>query len=306
MLKKSFIMVVFGLLAACSAEETLPQIVDDVTSIEEERRVGSLLAQFKHPRGERDEGLTVHAQFLDVRGVQLDSALESLEVWTPDVHLDVASCSLRTPARYASTAGADQFRLDLLDVGRIRVEGPAQSIELEARRLPDLLSAFSGVIYGTEQGFGERRLLDYAPASSYRFSAPGYGVTGGFSVEMFAPEPLHIAEVSRRDVRYHSTARLTLGSDIELGWNMADSGERADIFIDVSTGYGPDRARLKCRAEDDGFFTIPAGMLDQLLDETATLEVSMRRVHTLNVDIKGLDVSEFIIATTDEITVVFD
>lgn len=301
-------ILLLSFVAACSTDDTLPEIAvnADVDAVQEARRVGGLLAQYKHPRGAENQGLVVHAQFLDVRGVRLDSALESLEAWMPDFGLEVSSCKLRIPERYNPGSSAGQIRLDLLDLGPIRIDGPTQTTALQARRLPDLLSAFSGVVYGTEQlpGVREKKLF-YFPSASYRFSAPGLGPTGGFSVELIGPEPLQILEVSRQDMRNANLASLSTHTDIELSWNAAAAHGNDDIFIDISTGFGPDRPRLQCRAADDGYFKIPSNALDALLDETLTLEVAMRRVTSSKVEIAGLDSSEFMMATADEITVSF-
>lgn len=297
-----------GFFAACSADEALPAITvnDDAGVAQEARRVGGLLAQYQYPREGQDHGLMVHAQFLDVRGVRLDSALESLEAWTPDFALPESSCLLRIPEWQGAGSAEGKIRLDLLDLGPIRIDGPTQTTALQARRLPDLLSAFSGVVYGTEQlpGVREKKLF-YFPQASYRFSAPGYGQTGGFSVELIAPEPLQIVDVSRQDMREENVALLRTRTDIELSWDAERVSGSDAIFIDISTGFGPDRPRLQCRAADNGYFKIPSDALDALLDETLTVEVAMRRVTSSQVAISGLDTSEFIMATADEITVSF-
>ncbi len=305
---KSLGILLLGFVAACSTDESLPEIaVADQDVAEEARRVGTLLAQYNYPRGEQAAGLIIHAQFLDVRGVRLDSALESLEAWTPDFDLAVSSCKLRIPERQTAGAVTGQIWLDLLDLGPIRIDGPTQTAALQARRLPDLLSAFSGVVYGTEQLPGVRdKKLYYFPSASYRFSAPGQGRTGGFSVELIAPEPLQIVDISRRDVRSSNVATVRAGTDLDIGWSGSQNAGNNDVFIDISTGFGPDRSRMQCRATDEGHFKIPFEALDSLLDESMTLEVSMRRVTSSNAEITGLDASHFMMAATDEITVNFE
>ena len=89
-------VILVGLpLAGCSTEESLPQLDVESAATADEKRAGSLLAEYAHPRGEQSDGVSVHAQFLDVRGVNYETALEALEVWSPEWQLDVDACSLR-------------------------------------------------------------------------------------------------------------------------------------------------------------------------------------------------------------------
>ncbi|MFU8802226.1 MAG: hypothetical protein ACNA8W_00315 [Bradymonadaceae bacterium] len=307
----------FGFLAACSSEETLAQIdLEEAPSSIDEQRTGSLLAEFHHPRQDREGGMSVHAQFLDVRGMPVEMAMEALEVWTPDRSLSAGSCRLRTPDWTKSPSHQGQVELHLLDVGLITIDSPTHRLRLEGRRLPDLLSAFSGVLYDMDQGIdAQGDPLDYHPFSLYHFHAPGVrdtGIqdtvlrgTGGFSVELIAPEPIQIVGVSHHDMSFASTLRLASGTDLILEWS-ADHHSTADVYIDVATGVGPDHPHLKCRADDEGTFTIPAPILEQLLDEVASVDITIRRVATMEVLVDGLDEAMFIMAASDEVTVIFD
>jgi hypothetical protein len=307
LLKTSATLVAASLLVACSSEESLPQIdVEDSPEAVLEQRAGSLLAEFHHPRQGRDGGLSVHAQFLDVRGMPVTMAMDALEVWLPDTRLEPASCRISTPSWAKPVAGYANLGLHLLDVGPITLDSPTHRLRLDGRRLPDLLGAFHGVLYDLDLGVdGAGESLPYFPLSRYQFHAPGLRETGPFAVALLAPEPIELYEVSHHHVGHDGLVRLPAGQDLVLRWST-DSLVAMDVYIDVATGVGPDHRRLKCRAEDDGSFVIPAVVLETILDETAGVDVTIRRVHSVEADVEGLDEARFTMAATDQITIVFE
>lgn len=293
------------LLAACSTEEPLPQFDVEGASPPDETRAGTLLAEYAYPRTGQGGGVSVHAQFLDVRGVNYATALEALEVWSPDWELDVDACSLRSDPG-AAQQHPDDIRLELLDVGPITVRGPREAIRLEARRLPDLLSAFSGVIYGTEQGFGSQPLrIGYDPGAWYSFQAPGRTHSGGFTVSMRAPKPIRIASVAGAALGAGRQTDIDFSRDVSIEWEPSSDATRSEtVFLHISSGFGPDRPRLTCRVDDDGSFTLPHSVIEQVAQDSPELELSLRRINAQPVDIDGLEASEFIFSTVDEVTVI--
>lgn len=293
------------LFAGCSTEESLPQLDVDSAAAPDETRAGTLLAEYSHPRGAGSGGVSVHAQFLDVHGLNYDTALEALEVWSPDWQLDVDACSLRSDMNVGQQHPSD-IRLELLDVGPITVRGPGEAIRLEARRLPDLLSAFSGVIYGTEQGFGTQPLrIGYEPGAWYSFGAPGRSLAGGFYVSMRAPRPIRVATVGGQPADEGRQVGADFTQDLTVEWQPA-FGDASDdtVFLYISSGFGPDRPRLTCRVDDDGSFTVPNTVVEQLSNDSAELELTLRRITSEQVDVDGLETSEFIFSTVDQITLV--
>jgi hypothetical protein len=308
------------LIAGCSTEESLPQVDVESAAPADETRAGTLLAEYAQPRGDRAGGVSVHAQFLDVRGVNYETALEALEVWSPEWQLGVDACSLRThPLRSGSGKHSDSgagdssaapypgdLRLELLDVGPITVRGPHDAIRLDARRLPDLLSAFSGVIYGTEQGFSSQPLrIAYKAGAWYTFGAPGRVGNGDFSVSIRAPRPIRIASVGTHLADEGSEFGVDFAQDIALEWQPTGEYASDDIvFLHISSGFGPDRPRLTCRLDDDGSFSVPAALIEQLSEDSAELELTVRRTNAEMVDIDGLEASEFVFSTVDEVTLV--
>lgn len=293
--------------AACSGEESLPQIdVDPKEAPATRTRTGSLVAEYAVPRGEAMRGLRVQAQFLDLQGFRTATALEALQGWSPDWELGVDACSLRSPVR-PTPEQASQMRLELLDVGPITVEGPRAAVDLHARRLPDLVSHFSGVIYGTDDGFGARPSVDYHPGADYRFAAPGGPTTDGFGVRLEAPRPARIVEVGGVPTGDAFAIEVRSDRDVEIYWSPTAGRPDQAIFLELSAGYASDQPRLICRVEDDGDFTLPRTVVSQVLDpETASASLSLRRIAAAQVEVTGLDRTEFILSTVDELTLVVE
>ena len=288
-----------GVLAGCSTEE--PHGSTPRNTSESTRAVsrGSLLAEFERTIAQDQRSFQLHAQFLDAQGVPVDTAMQALEVWSFDSSLDQDTCSLQRRTSAARRERTEQVDLQLLDMGAITVNGPEHTLRLEGRRLPDLSSSFSGVIYGLDEARPSPRSRPvYRPGELYTFEAPGRRSTGSFRVELRAPTPieLRLPAGQRRD---DGSIAWERGDDLELRWSSGRGSATDTVFFDVSTGVGPDALHLKCRLEDDGTFHLPFDVLEQLTRETSSLRIALRRVHTESVAIDGLDLSRFTLATVD-------
>lgn len=291
---------------ACTNDEPLSSPRSEEATDEERRRVGSLLAEFETVDGQEVPRVDVHAQFIDARGVAVDRAFDALDVWSSDGRLDRDACVMpnadgRLRARPASD---DNIRLDLLGVGPITVEGPSQRLQLEERRLPALVEAFSGVVYGTsdrQQANSSLNHLDYAAGAPYTFRAPGDRETGGFDVTLRAPERVRLEAVSGRVGSESGDVQLRRGRDLSIQWN-GGGDEQADLFLDLEAGAGPDAPRLKCRLEDDGRFTLPGELLTELAEETSRLGMTLRRVESKRVDVPRIEHAEFYLSASDQLT----
>ena len=288
-------LVLIGVMlasTACSVEEPLPPRDSSSDQAVTSSRTGTLLAEFEMAA---NGALQVHAQFLNATNVPADRALDALEVWTRDDALDRDTCSLESGLAFDGRSRSDRnMRLRLLNVGPITVQGPTDHLELQARRLPDLSSSFSGVIYGTDERRRERQasgpMLNYEPGTRYSFRAPGKGEMGGFHVELEAPSPIRLLSPTA-DVN-------AVDSGMTLRWTGASS-RGGDVFVDLDSGYGSERVQLRCRLEDDGRFTIPADLLEQVTEGRPHLDVAVRRVTSEPVDIDGLEASTFTLSTVD-------
>lgn len=292
-----------GLIAGCSTGEPLPPADGGETSPEERTRFGSIVAEFDQQSDGDISPARVDAQFIDARGVELRSALRALEVWRADGGLDRDSCrmldDLEADRRAHDRPDRPAAQLRLLSVGPISVDGPRHDLELRARRLPDLFSAFSGVVYGTERAPSDRSRPDllFEEDATYTFRAPGDGATGGFEVALEAPAPIRIRDVS--GLRADDRLSLSNGSDLRIRWNDAPEAT-GDVFLDLAAGPGPDHPRVQCRLEDDGAFSLPAEIPGEIARSSSSIDLTLRRVDTERVDVAGLDATEFVLTTADK------
>jgi hypothetical protein len=292
---------------ACTNDEPLTSPPGDETTDEERRRVGSLLAEFETVDDREAPRVDVHAQFIDARGVAVDRAFTALDAWSSDGRLDRDACAMPNSNQQLrrGTRRDNDIRLDLLSVGPITVEGPSRRLQLEERRLPALVEAFSGVVYGTsdrQQTTSSFDRLDYAAGAPYTFRAPGDREVGGFDVTLRAPERVRLEAVSGRVGSASGEVRLRRGRDLSIQWN-GSGDEQADLFLDLEAGAGPDAPRLKCRLEDDGRFTLPDELLTELADETSRLGMTLRRVESKRVEVPRIEHAEFYLSASDHLTV---
>lgn len=302
-------LLLTALTVGCSSGDTLAEpSVQSVDGEVVEERYGALLAEFVYPREWGAETVEVQAQFLDARGVAVESALDALEVWMPRRGLEMADCQFAAPAAPAGhgTESSEPVSLHLLDVGDITVVSPQERLELPPRRLPDLLSSFYGVVYGSEWSWdGEDNWVDYYPGVAYRFSAPGTSRVGGFDLWLNAPEPILLAAANGDELRDRSSVDVEGGQDLELIWDVSgfdDAG--VEVFIDLVAGYGPERTRLQCRADDNGAFTVPSSMI-RAFQAQGQVDLELRRVRRSEVAVDGLDSAHFHFVTTDRVELRF-
>lgn len=292
-------LIAAGLIAGCSSGDPLsePRDAGDDDATVLETSYGALSAQVQ-PRTESEQGpVDIQAQFLDARGVAVESALQALEVWVPHRGLEQGECR-RIERMDRVSADHQPVSLHLIDVGDIVVETTQQAMSIQPRQMPDLLSSFYGVIYGSEFSRGDDdAAVGYHPGELYRFSADGSSGVGGFDVAMEAPRPMVLVAANGEEIEHGQTVTVSSHQDLELVWESR-SDESGEVFIDLAEGGVADSARIQCRTDDDGAFSVPSDQLGQFGDD-ARMEV--RRVHRTGVDMEGLDDAEFYFATTDRI-----
>lgn len=296
-------LTVAVLLSACSNGDPIGEGDGDRSEPPlAEERYGALSAEFVYPRLGGDRGVQIQAQFLDARGVTTHSALEALEVWKPLRRAQLGEC-LVTGGQKRADAGDDKISLQLLDVGEIGVHSPRDQMVLQPRRLPDLLSAFYGVVYTSEWAGDDRDdILEYYPGAQYHFHATGTAQAGGFDVVLRAPEPVVLLAANGVEIRDRSVMTASVDEPLDLVWNVdGPARESTQIFIDLSTGFGPDQLRVQCHAEDLGAFSVPAAFLRELSELADGVDLEVRRVHRDQIAVDGLDEVAVYFATTDRV-----
>lgn len=283
--------------SACSVDDTVEAAPDGSEDALETHRTGLIVADF-----ERDQTV-VHGQFLDLYGISSETALSALDVWLPDPELTLDACSLRAPEAGQAHHG---FQINLLDVGPITIAFEDASVQLQGRRLPDLVRGVSGVVYGSEQGYEFDGVdVPHHPNLMYTVSAPGSADAGGFTEQIEAPEiPTLVgyagAVSSSPDVDLEA---LEYGRDLELRWIEASSGQGSALYLDVSAVNSSNTLRLACRLEDDGVFLIPGNVISQLAEDLDQLDITLRRIRGVDVHLEGLDQTELLFAATSRATV---
>ncbi len=289
-----------ALFVGCNSGESFSDHPDstgsDSTVVEES--YGALSAEVV---GGDDAEVKLQAQFLDARGVDVQSALDALEAGVPLRGLQQEDCRF-VDAEAQPGAQHDPASLHLMDIGTIEVETSQQSVEVQPRDLPDLLNAFHGVVYGSEWSEEETEAtVDYRPGEPYRFSAAGTTTLGGFEMVMTAPQPVVLVAANGEEIGEEAVLQVDRREDLELVWETSGS-EKGEVFVELRAGAGPNADRLQCRSGDVGAFTVPASMLDQF-SETAALE--LRRIHRSDVEVEGLDEMEVFFGSTDRVDLEF-
>lgn len=294
-------LLVAALAAGCSPGEPISEQQRDAGGEDDEfaqERYGALAVEAPADRAGEAADLDIQAQFLDARGVDVRSALQALEVWAPVRDLETGECRLEGEPGGAAADDHQPVSLHLLDVGDLQIEGAGDAARLEPRQLPDLLSSFYGVIYGSDwDDSAVETDLEYRPGQQYRFRAPGGEQTGDFDVAVQAPRPVVLAAANGRELYERDGVTVQRGQDLELVWET-DGTEDGEVFIDVAVGSTPYGTRVQCRTDDDGAFSIPA---DSLARFDSSTELELRRVHRTRADVEGLEEVDVYFSTTDHI-----
>ncbi len=283
-MKRLLLLTSLG-LAACGADETF-EIPESTQAVALESRVGSFLAEYESD----SETAQIHAQFLLTRGITAEQALKALDVWSPDRELELDACSMQS----VDQPRVESLALDLLDVGPIQVAYLDSVARLEGRRLPDMLEGVSGVVYGNERGIdSEWVMVPFVSGALYQISAPGLEA-GGFETSILAPEiPVLIGPTLDETGTWSQSTSQAL----TLRWTAAEvSADRFYLEVATSNNLG---ARLVCRLEDDGEFTLPPGLLDGFLDSNRSVDVTLRRVNVMDIQMDGMDASEVVFVAKD-------
>jgi hypothetical protein len=145
----------------------------------------------------------------------------------------------------------------LLDAGRLDVRGPVDRGTLGPRHYPELVPFVSGVVYGDE----ETAPVSLGLGQLYQVSGEGGAEVGAFSAQVTAPRAFP-SLVERTLVLRH-------GDDLDLRWSTEAPAATEPLLVEVKWTSRTGTRAIRCRARDDGFFSVPHDAFDGLPPATA-------------------------------------
>jgi hypothetical protein len=206
---------------------------------------------YTHVAGATEPRFDAQARFIRYRA--FDSAsVPTILGFTDFDALSLDSCKVSDgtaeldSALAPDSAGAE---VSLLDAGRLDVRGPIDRAALAPRHYPELVPFVSGVVYGGE----EVDALALGLGQPYQVSGDGGAEVGAFATTVMAPrafpglvvEPLH------------------RGADLDLRWSSDGAGNEP-LLIEVRWASRAGTRTVRCRARDNGFFSIPRSAFEGL------------------------------------------
>jgi hypothetical protein len=206
---------------------------------------------YTHVAGAAEARFDAQARFIRYRAFDSASVPTILGFTDFDaLPLDVCKVSDGTTeldsALAPDSAGAD---VALLDAGRLDIRGPIDRAALTPRHYPELVPFVSGVVYGGE----DVGALALGLGQPYQVSGDGGAEVGAFATTVTAPRafPNLVVEPLHR------------GSDLDLRWS-GDGAGLEPLLVEVKWSSRAGTRTVRCRARDNGFFSIPRSAFDGL------------------------------------------
>ncbi len=135
-----------------------------------------------------------------------------------------------------------------VSVGHISVSGTTPALELEPQ---------AGFSYYTTESYPGL----FGSGDTLTLAAAGAGDVDPFEVTVRGVAPL---TVPWEQVTAHE------GQDLEIAWDTADSPEGTVVFVHMDSDHHGIQAYLECTGADDGSLTVPAAVLDRLIEAGET------------------------------------
>jgi hypothetical protein len=174
----------------------------------------------------------------------------------------------------------------LLDAGRLDVRGPIDRAGMMPRHYPELVPFVSGVVYGGD----ELSQLSLGLGQTYQVSGDGGVEVGGFSTAVTAPRAFPGLAVDP----------LHRGGDLDLRWST-DGAAGEPLYVEVKWSSRTGTRAVRCRARDNGFFSISRGAFEGLPATTAltSATVTLTRLARSGVIAPGAGRGELTLALSD-------
>lgn len=202
----------------------------------------------------------------------------------PDV--DVDECIFTDGTQELEQAASTAISAELLDAGRLTLEGPTGSAPLVALRYPELGAGVVGVLYGADAA----QPLQWRGKTTIRLTGDGTDEIGAIRAEVTAPAAFPGLQPPRHQ----------RGSDLELHWSGA-AGTKEPIEVIIAWSSHAGAQAVRCRAVDDGSFAVPHGLLASLppAGPGVSVEVALARTSYARFAVPGLGWGRFVLALRD-------
>jgi hypothetical protein len=227
------------------------------------------------------------ARFVRMRSGAVDS--EALRMIGAAIDFPaLGACALSSDAKGSETTAARA--LELVDVGTISVEvnGSGLSLQLQPRRLPEIVDLVSGVVYSSRAPDPEALPSD----ATYILRAGGrLGLNAGgdefapFAVMARAPGELDELWIGGQDAKTAGGLVLPSDTPVDLAWN---AGRPEDlVYIDVAQLTSTGMRNARCLFADVGRAVLPSSAI---ADGEGSL--TFHRFHREVFQARGVDTGE--------------
>jgi hypothetical protein len=181
----------------------------------------------------------------------------------------------------------------LLDAGRLELRGPVDRAAMMPRHYPELVPFVSGVVYGGD----ETAPVSLALGQSYQIWSEGGSEVGPFSAMVTAPRALPALTVEP----------LRRGTDFDLRWATEPAAVTATVeplLLEVKWTSRAGTRTVRCRARDDGNFSIPHESFEALPPASAltSFTATATRVSRGTLAAPGVGRGELTVALKDVAT----
>ena len=145
----------------------------------------------------------------------------------------------------AADTVAPTAEVALLDAGHLELRGPIDRAAFTARHYPELVPFVSGVVYGSD----ETSPVALGLGQPYQVAGEGGNEVGPFNVTLTAPRSFPTLSVDL----------LHRGSDLDVRWatDAAPTATAEPLVLEVRWSSRNGTRTVRCRARDDGAFSIP-------------------------------------------------
>lgn len=163
----------------------------------------------------------------------------------------------------AQPSAAPSAYVQLLDVGNLELRAGNLRLPLRVQLVPSLFAAARGVRYDADQDMGRSWLA----AGPLHLAATGGDGIAPFDAVVATPRPVRLTHIGSEVVRAGRAQGPADKQDLVVRWGSVDGA--ADLELQVGAEVEGGLGWLRCRLRDDGAFSVPAALLEQLPPRSA-------------------------------------